>query len=112
MRPCFYDVELSVSKTIETELPAAHSAFVDGYEGSISIGEDSRRSTLAAQTAGVLTAGGRVRITAHAGHALFVLLAGKPLNEPMVQHGPFVMNTRKQIEPAIRDYQNGILVAA
>jgi hypothetical protein len=42
----------------------------------------------------------------------FILLAGKPLNEPVVQHGPFVMNTREEIEQAIRDYKNGTLVAA
>ncbi len=44
--------------------------------------------------------------------ARFLLLAGKPLNEPVVQYGPFVMTTREEIEQAIRDYQNGTLTAA
>ena len=61
---------------------------------------------------GVLSAGDQVRITANAEAARFIVLAGKPLNEPVVQRGPFVMNTREQIEEAIRDYQNGTLVAA
>jgi len=40
------------------------------------------------------------------------LLSAKPLGEPVVQHGPFVMNTREEIEQAVRDYQTGRLVAA
>jgi redox-sensitive bicupin YhaK (pirin superfamily) len=41
--------------------------------------------------------------------ARFLLLAGKPLNEPIVQYGPFVMNTREEIEQAVSDYQGGRL---
>jgi redox-sensitive bicupin YhaK (pirin superfamily) len=49
-----------------------------------------------------------------AGHdgARLLLLAGKPLNEPVVQYGPFVMNTREEIERAVRDYQAGELTGA
>ena len=50
-------------------------------------------------------------MTAGKDGARFLLLAGRPLNEPVVQYGPFVMNTRDEIEQAIRDYQNGRLVA-
>jgi redox-sensitive bicupin YhaK (pirin superfamily) len=110
--PVFYDVQLAAGKTFETALPATHNAFVYSYEGSVNIGDDAGRGTLAAQTAGVLSAGDRVRITANAEPARFIVLAGKPLNEPVVQRGPFVMNTREEIEQAIRDYQNGTLVAA
>ena len=110
--PVFYDVELAAGKTFDAALPAMHNAFVYSYEGDVRVGEDSEQSTLTAQSAGVLSAGDRVRITATAEPARFIVMAGKPLNEPVVQHGPFVMNTREQIEQAIRDYQNGSLVAA
>ena len=110
--PVFYDVELAAGKTFEITLPATHNAFVYSYEGSVSIGVDSEQSPLSAQSAGVLSAGDSVRITAKAEPVRFILLAGKPLNEPVVQHGPFVMNTREEIEQAIRDYKNGTLVAA
>jgi redox-sensitive bicupin YhaK (pirin superfamily) len=110
--PVFYDVELAAGKTFEAELPVTHNAFVYGYEGDMSIGEGSGQDTLSAQSAGVLSAGDCVRITANAEPVRLILLAGKPLNEPVVQHGPFVMNTREQIEQAIRDYQDGSLVAA
>ena len=48
-------------------------------------------------------------MTAGAEGARVLLLAGKPLREPVVQYGPFVMNTREEIEQAIRDYQSGQL---
>lgn len=110
--PVFYDVDLAAGKTFETALPATHNAFVYSYEGHVSIGDDSEQSPLSAQSAGVLSAGDRVRIAANDEPARFIVLAGKPLNEPVVQHGPFVMNTREQIEQAIHDYKNGTLTAA
>ena len=51
-------------------------------------------------------------MTAGSGGARFLVLGGRPLNEPVVQYGPFVMNTREEIEQAIRDYQNGELAVA
>jgi hypothetical protein len=110
--PVFFDIQLATGKTFATALPKTHNAFVYSYEGSVSIGEESRRELLDAQSAGVLTGGDHVQISASGGPARFILLAGKPLNEPVVQHGPFVMNTREEIDQAIRDYQNGTLIAA
>ena len=110
--PVFYDVQLAADKTFDTALPATHSAFIYSYEGDVSIDTTSEQRILSAQTAGVLSAGDLLRVTAHADSAKFIVVAGMPLNEPVVQHGPFVMNTREQIEQAIHDYQNGTLVAA
>jgi redox-sensitive bicupin YhaK (pirin superfamily) len=64
------------------------------------------------QNAGVLSAGDKIVITAGAEGARFILLAAHPLREPVVQYGPFVMNTREEIEQAIRDYQSGEFVRA
>jgi hypothetical protein len=50
-----------------------------------------------------------VRIEAGEKGARVLLLAGKPIGEPIVQYGPFVMNTREEIEQAIADYQSGVL---
>jgi redox-sensitive bicupin YhaK (pirin superfamily) len=50
-----------------------------------------------------------VELMAGAEGARMILLAGRPLREPVVQYGPFVMNTREEIEQAIRDYQTGKL---
>lgn len=110
--PIFYDVELAAGSTFESALPAMHSAFIYSYEGSVNVGAAVESQRLSAQVAGVLSAGDHVRITAKVDAARFIVLAGKPLSEPVVQRGPFVMNTREQIEEAIRDYQSGSLVTA
>src|SRR5688572_26680696 len=59
-----------------------------------------------------LVAGEQIEITAGKDGARFLLLAGKPLREPIAQYGPFVMNTRAEIEQAVRDYQSGELTRA
>jgi redox-sensitive bicupin YhaK (pirin superfamily) len=53
-----------------------------------------------------------VRVQAGATGVRFLLLAAKPLREPVVQYGPFVMNTREEIEQALADYRDGRLGAA
>jgi redox-sensitive bicupin YhaK (pirin superfamily) len=55
----------------------------------------------------LLSDGERVRLEGGEGGGRVLLLAGKPLREPVVQYGPFVMNTREEIEQAIADYQSG-----
>jgi len=60
----------------------------------------------------VFTIEGDVEVKAGKDGARFILLAGKPIGEPVVQYGPFVMNTREEIEQAIRDYQDGTLAVA
>ena len=77
------------------------------YEGDVSVGEPPR--VLPARSAGVLSEGDQVSVIAGEGGARFILLAGRPLREPVVQYGPFVMNTREEIEQAVRDYQAGRL---
>jgi redox-sensitive bicupin YhaK (pirin superfamily) len=52
----------------------------------------------------------RLEVSADDGAAAFLLLAARPLREPVVQYGPFVMNSRDEIEQAVLDYQNGLLV--
>jgi redox-sensitive bicupin YhaK (pirin superfamily) len=53
-----------------------------------------------------------VTVVAAGEGARFILLAGRPLNEPVAQYGPFVMNTPAELEQAVRDYQTGKLTAA
>ena len=67
---------------------------------------------LKAHQGGVLGAGDALEIKGGADGARFLVLAAKPIREPVVQYGPFVMNTREEIEQAIRDYQNGELTEA
>jgi len=59
--------------------------------------------------AGVLSSGNLIQVAAGTDGARLLILAGRPLREPIAQHGPFVMNTQEEIEQAIRDYQSGEL---
>ena len=76
-------------------------------EGGPVVGEGGSARALPPQAAGVLSEGEHVVIAASAQEARLILVAGRPLHEPIVQYGPFVMNTREEIEQAIQDYQRG-----
>jgi redox-sensitive bicupin YhaK (pirin superfamily) len=81
-----------------------YNAFAYVYEGDL--------EGIPAHSAAVFTTSGDVQVRAGSAGARFLLLAGRPLGEPVVQYGPFVMNSREEIDQAIRDYQNGTLAAA
>jgi redox-sensitive bicupin YhaK (pirin superfamily) len=105
--PLFFDVELPADATFRHPVKAGYSAFLYVYEGSVNaVGADSLRA-VEAQSAGVLSDGDGVELKAGPQGARFILLAARPLREPVVQYGPFVMNTRQEIEQAIADYQAG-----
>src|SRR5262245_17451633 len=105
--PYYLDVHLGPGAVFEEALPAGHNAFLYVYEGDALIGED--RKKVPNRAAGLLSDGDRVRIEAGENATRVLLLAAKPLREPVVQYGPFVMNTREEIEQAIADYQAGVL---
>ncbi len=106
--PYYWDVRLEPGASFEAELPEGHSAFVYAYEGEVLVGEAGK--ALAPRAAGLLSRGSSIRLSAKEGKgAKALVLAGKPIGEPIVQYGPFVMNTREEIEQAIADYQSGRL---
>jgi quercetin 2,3-dioxygenase len=105
--PLYLDIGLASGATITQPVTAGHQALIYVYEGEVQIGD--RR--LSQHAAGVLADGDAVTVRAGTAGTRFVLIAGKPLREPVVQYGPFVMNTREQIEQAIDDYRRGRLAA-
>ena len=107
--PLYLDVELAAGGALTLPVPAQHNAFIYAYEGSLEVGEAQDARPLEHRSAGLLSEGDTVSAKAGAEGARFLLLAGRPLGEPIVQYGPFVMNTREEIEQAIRDYQEGAL---
>jgi hypothetical protein len=107
--PLYFDIELPAGASFTQGVPAGHNAFVYPFEGSVDVGPAGTTRRLNAHDAGILTAGDEVRLTAGPEGARMILLAGRPLREPVVQYGPFVMNTREEIEQAINDYQSGRL---
>lgn len=108
--PLYLDVTLTAGEHFEQPVTAGHNAFVYVYEGGVTVGPDAQK--LATHAAGLLDSeGDAVALQAGADGARLLLLAGKPIREPMVQYGPFVMNSRAEIEHAIRDYQSGTFVS-
>jgi len=107
--PLFLDVHLPAGARFSHPIAPEHSALVYAYEGRLGIGADDATRPLHAHEAGVLSRGEAIEVTALDEDARFLLLAARPLREPIVQYGPFVMNTRDEIEQAIADYQNGEL---
>ncbi len=108
--PIYVDVRLPAGGSFNQTVALGHSAFVYAYEGSVAIGPEGEARDLPAQAAGVLGGEGEVAIRAADGPARFLLLAARPLREPVVQYGPFVMTTREEIEQALADYRNNRLV--
>ncbi|MEO7938156.1 MAG: pirin family protein [Burkholderiaceae bacterium] len=104
-QPIYLDVHLPHDTEFAQTLPAGHNAFVYVYRGAVTIGGQS----VSAQRMAILandTASDGVVIEA-AQDARLLLIAGRPLREPIAQHGPFVMNTQEEIFQAVRDFQSG-----
>jgi quercetin 2,3-dioxygenase len=103
--PYYFDVHLQPGAVFEAPIPAGHNAFVYAYDGEARIG--AQKKALPNRAAGLLSDGDEVQVAAGSGGARVLVLAGKPLREPVVQYGPFVMNSREEIEQAVSDYQSG-----
>lgn len=105
--PLYLDVHLPAGAQFSTAIPATHNAFLYVYRGAVQVGDaqvDTQRMGLLSNAS---DADG-VTITA-VGDARLILIAGKPLNEAIVQYGPFVMNTQEEIHQALDDYRSGRL---
>jgi redox-sensitive bicupin YhaK (pirin superfamily) len=108
--PLYLDIHLPAGTRFEQALPSGHNAFVYVYRGEASIAGSAvprqRMAILAndAQADGVI-------IEAQ-GETKALLVAGRPLGEPIAQYGPFVMNTQDEIHQAMADYRDGRLGTA
>lgn len=108
--PFYFDLRLPPGGVATIPTPATHNAFLYVYDGDAAVGPDAK--PLPFRSAGLLTPGDSVRIEAGGRGVWLLLLAGRPIGEPVAQFGPFVMNTREEIEQAIVDYQQGRLAVA
>ena len=106
--PLYLDVSLPAGGRLEQPIVDDYVAFVYPYEGTLQIG-DAAEHIVPTHAAGVLGPGTQLSLRTPTAPSRFLLLAGKPLREPIVQYGPFVMNTRAEIEQALRDLQAGTL---
>ncbi|WP_374404550.1 pirin family protein [Niveibacterium sp.] len=105
--PLYLDVHLPAGSRFAQRIPAGHNAFVYVYRGEVALGAEQdgvaeRRMAILAndpEADGVVVQACR--------DARLIIVAGKPLGEPIVQYGPFVMNTREEIEATLREFRDG-----
>jgi len=102
--PLYLDVHMPADSEISIPVEDGHTALLYVYDGSVNV-VGKRIDDL---QIGVMDKQGDVNVRS-ANNSRFLLLAGKPIEESVVQHGPFVMNTVQEIEQAIQDYRDGSL---
>ena len=106
-QPLYLDVHMPQGARFEQTLPADHNAFLYVYRGEVTIGGQTVPVQRMAILANKTQADGVV-IEASA-DAKLILISGKPLKEPIVQYGPFVMNSKDEIYQALSDFRDGRL---
>lgn len=102
----YLDVTMQPNAVLkDLAIPSSYNAFMYVFEGSVKVADHDENARHGSCV--VLTEGDAISAVAGSQGARFVIIAGEPLNEPVVQHGPFVMNTREEIMQAFRDYNAG-----
>ena len=108
--PLYLDLHFPEGGAIfEQPLPAVHNAFVYVYRGSVSLEDDNTQERVEVPRLRMAILGNKgdgVRLHGEGGTRA-LLIAGKPLREPIAQYGPFVMNTREQLMQAVEDFRSG-----
>jgi len=102
-KPFIADIRLAANSGADIPVPEGHAGFVYVFEGALQI-EGERVQT---GEVGVLSGDGTLSVSAAAARARFLVVAGKPIREPVAKYGPFVMNTQDELRQAIYDYQSG-----
>ena len=105
--PVYLDIALDAGKAWEYALPAGHNAFAYVFEGALTVGEGDEARPLDTHEMGVLGGGEVLQVRAGSRPARAIVVAGRPLREPVMRHGPFVMNTRQELMQAFVDFQEG-----
>jgi hypothetical protein len=107
------DIRIPPGAVSDHEIAPDHNAFAYVFEGEAAVGADDENpeTNIREGELAVLADGDAVRIRSGASGARLILVAGRPLNEPVFKYGPFVMNSKEEIIQAIQDYQNGTFSA-
>jgi quercetin 2,3-dioxygenase len=105
--PVYLDIALDAGNGWEYSLPEGHSAFAYVFEGAANVGEGDDARRLDTHEMAVLSGGDVFKVAAAGKDARLILVAGRPLREPVARYGPFVMNTKQEIMQAFVDFQEG-----
>ncbi|MES2298422.1 MAG: pirin family protein [Pseudomonadota bacterium] len=107
--PLYLDINLPAGASFSQALPAGHNAFIYVFRGQVEVEGRAVPAARMAILANTAQADG-VRIEA-AQASRVLLIAGRPLNEPIAQYGPFVMNTQEELYQAVEDFRAGRFAA-
>ncbi|MFO1401834.1 MAG: pirin family protein [Steroidobacteraceae bacterium] len=105
--PLYLDVEISADAACNLPVPVAHAAFVYAYEGALRIGPEGAAVEVTAPELALLGPGASVALRGRATLSRAIVVAARPLGEPIARHGPFVMNTRAELLQAFEDLRQG-----
>lgn len=105
--PVYLDITLDAGASWEYALPEGHNVFAYAYEGAVTVGEGDAARALETQTLAVLGGGEQLQLRAGQAGTRMILVAGRPLREPVARYGPFVMNTKQELMQAFTDFQEG-----
>jgi redox-sensitive bicupin YhaK (pirin superfamily) len=105
-RPIYIDVNLGPQAEFVQPIPVGHTALAYIFEGAGIFGDEQ----ITAVKMAVFSEAGSLRVRTEADPVRFVLISGQPIREPIVPYGPFVMNTREEIQQALQDLRAGTFV--
>ncbi len=108
--PTYLDLAIEPGREFVQSLPEDYAAFLYVYEGEMQVGSEAR--AVSSQELAVLSEGAEIHLTGvrpgtDGQYARAILVAGRPLREPVAKYGPFVMNTRAELQQAFEDFQSG-----
>ena len=105
VEPIYFHIVLNEGKEFKCDIPKGHNAFIYLLQGELNIGEKKHDKTH--ESSLILLERGNKLTTKAIRKSEFLVIAGKPIGEPIARGGPFVMNTREEIIEAVHDYNNG-----
>jgi redox-sensitive bicupin YhaK (pirin superfamily) len=109
--PLYLDLHFPADQSAQLEqpLPPLHNAFVYVYRGGLEVVQGNRTTNVPIKSMALLTNGGDGVVLRAQADTRAILIAGKPLHEPIAQYGPFVMNTREELVQAVDDFRAGLM---
>ena len=109
--PLYLDLHFPGTEGVRFEqpLPTTHNAFVYVYRGGLDVMQGDAANAVPIKRMAVLTNGGDGLVLRAQANTRAIVIAGKPLNEPIAQYGPFVMNTREELVQAVDDFRAGLM---
>jgi redox-sensitive bicupin YhaK (pirin superfamily) len=94
---------------LEQEIPSTHHAFLYVYRGGLDVVVGDVQTAVPAQRMAILSNGGDSVVLHAQANTRVIVIAGRPLHEPIAQYGPFVMNTREELAQAVDDFRAGLM---